>query len=111
MRVKKGVRVSGLQPEMRRVLVVFESIFKSYGVAHGITITSTNDSVHSAGSLHPYGYAVDLRRWSVNGKINGKLKQIIHKAEFQLGSRYDIILEKTHIHIEFDHILKTARFQ
>lgn len=101
MLVKDGVVLAGLHPIMRKVLKVAEDVYKKQGRAEGVTITSTTDGVHSAGSWHPYGFAVDLRtRYFSEAEKN----QVGKKLKLLL-SDYDVIVESTHIHIEIGNAL------
>jgi len=63
------------------------------------TIYSILDGRHHAGSRHYVGLAFDLRIWSIP-----ESSLVAFKAELQrrLGIHYDVILEPTHIHVEFD---------
>lgn len=109
MKIKDdSVNLWGLQPEMQPVLKWAEGIWESF--IHGdLVITSARDGIHSAGSLHYYGYAVDLRTWDSEGEqISMEIKQEmakilrLHLAEY--SSNYDVIIHSTHIHVEYDYI-------
>ncbi len=100
MKTKKGVVLAGLQLEMRLVFIKASHIWKRYG--QELVITSTLDGVHSPGSLHPYGYAVDLRtRYFEPGKV----KSITADLHDALPEGYEVVPHKTHIHVEYDSIL------
>lgn len=62
-----------------------------------IVITSIRDGLHSPGSLHYEGNAFDLRLPS-----KSRITKIVAALRRELGSPYDVVLERTHIHIEFD---------
>lgn len=93
MLIKLGVDISRLNRELRRALNVIEKVFKEYG--QEAVITSTYEGNHSASSLHYADDAVDFRRFSYGVQIVAKLKK-------KLGIDYDVVLEKTHIHVEWD---------
>ncbi len=98
MRVKDTtVNIWGLQKEMRPALRYADKIWADYG--QELVITSARDSMHSAGSLHYYGLAVDLRirYFPVN-----QHRDIKKELELALGSKYDVVLHSSHIHIEYD---------
>ena len=59
MKIKKGVSLIGLRLVMRPVLIEADRIWDDLG--QELVITSCTDGTHSPGSLHYYGYAVDLR--------------------------------------------------
>lgn len=100
MKIKEGVILSGLQLPMRRVLKAAEEIWKSHGRSEGVTVTSGLDGLHSAGSLHYYGYAVDLRTRYFDGVeqsvIHMKLKKALSDNPY-----YTVLLEDTHIHVHY----------
>lgn len=94
MLIKAGVDISRLRPEIRKKLPGIEVIVWQYG-GNELTITSTYEGLHSAGSLHYANLAIDIRRYP---------KEEIGYKEIKewLGEDYDVILEASHIHIEYD---------
>ena len=113
MKLKDGVVLLGLQLQMRVVLMTAESIWKAHG--QELVITSTAEGVHSSGSLHPYGYAVDLRTRDFNDVEARTVSASLRNA---LPAGYDVVLyphryddfgERTavgHIHAEWDDAKK-----
>ena len=101
MKFKDDVIITGLQLQMRKVLIVADKIWKEHG--QELVVTSALDGTHSAGSLHYYGYALDFRSryFSEEDKII-----VSNKLRKRLGSDYDIIVHKTHIHVEYNRILE-----
>lgn len=67
-------------------------------------ITSANDRKHMTGSLHYEDLAWDLR--SNNIPDAGKVEEIARTLRVDLGSDWDVVVEKDHIHVEFDRGLK-----
>lgn len=59
MQIKSGVVMSGLRLCMRPVLIFADEIWRKHD--QELVITSALDGVHSAGSFHYYGFAVDFR--------------------------------------------------
>lgn len=102
MKVAKGVKLSGLKIEMRIVLKIVENIFIKY-VGRKSFITHTNDGIHSPRSLHPYGYAIDYRIRFLKGE---KKKELYERIKDSLPAGFDVILHKTHIHVEWDDAKK-----
>ena len=102
MRLKKGVILTGLQLEMRQVKIAAEAIWKNNG--QECVITSGLDGKHSVGSLHPFGYALDLRT-NYFDKIT-KIK-VSNELQIELGQDYEVHLESTHIHVEYSKIIRT----
>jgi len=91
------VNIWGLEREMQPVLKFAGMIWKDYG--QELVVTSARDSIHSAGSLHYYGLAVDLRTRDFPENQRPDIKKELAMA---LGSKYDVILHSTHMHVEFD---------
>src|SRR3990167_7878975 len=63
------------------------------------TITSCRDGVHKDGSLHYKGEAFDFRTWYWRKEEVGKLVLDLMR---ELGSDYDVVLERDHCHVEYD---------
>jgi hypothetical protein len=95
--LKDGVSVNGVKPELVLGLQIADGYFSENGISK-MTVTSMTDGDHSTGSLHYVGYAADLRIWAIQRE---------HLAEFteglasRLGEEFDVVLEATHIHMEF----------
>jgi hypothetical protein len=94
--IKEGVSLQGLQIEMREVLIQMESIFNK--IDKELVITSGTEGLHSATSLHYYGYALDFRKRHL--KENEKARVLAYLYE-NLHDNYRIIDHDTHYHIEF----------
>ena len=93
---------------MQPVLKNAENIWEQY-IGVQLTITSGRDGIHSAGSMHYYGYAVDLRTWDTEGEqIGDDLRHRIAKALrivlAEFSAYYDVIEHSTHIHVEYDYV-------
>lgn len=97
MKLLPHVEVGGLSPEILLALLVAESLFTEYG--YDLTVTSLKDGRHSTNSLHYIGHAVDIRTMFIPlsrvSEIHSELRSELPKDQ------YDVILEPTHIHIEF----------
>lgn len=105
MKTKYGVKLFGLQLPMRKVLKYAEEVWKQHN--QELWITCTVGSVHSAGSLHPYGYAVDLR----SRYFTSDVKYIVaEKLRRKLGKDYQVLVRKDHIHVEYQKILDDTGF-
>ncbi len=99
MKIKSGV----IMPDklvMRIVLIGANIVWNQY--KRELVITCGKDGTHSAGSLHYYGYAVDLRTrfW-----MKKKKRTVFELLQKRLGSDYRIIWHRTHIHVECRKIL------
>lgn len=64
-----------------------------------IVVTSILDGVHSTRSLHYKGLAFDMRIHIYSQSV---VKSIMEELEYLLGKNYDVVLEKDHIHVEYD---------
>lgn len=97
MKIKEGVILAGLQIKMRLVLIRADVLWSENG--EELVITETLGGVHSPGSLHPYGYAVDLRTRYFKPE---NVPAIAAQLKKRLGANYDVVIHKTHIHVEYD---------
>lgn len=97
MKIKEGASLQGLNIVMRKVLLVAEMLWSRN--KQELVITSGTDGEHSAGSLHYYGYALDLRtRYFTQEEI----KKIVEELRKLLNSDYHVIEHATHIHVEYE---------
>lgn len=96
-KVKKGVNINNLCKEIKYCLEnIQKAIQKLEGKDYIMTITSGNDGVHMKKSLHYENKAIDVRSRDMKYPVGNCL--YIRKA---LGKNYDVILERDHIHIEY----------
>ena len=103
---KKGVDVSGITKEC--IQGMFE-VARYWGA--DITITSVCDGNHKEGSKHYEGNAFDLRTWDPDKPIGTQLPsevkiRLMTKLTEVLGVDYDVVVEPTHLHIEYDPVNK-----
>ena len=96
MIIKEGASIAGLHLLMRPVLKVAEAIWEKAGRSEGVTITTGLNGVHSAGSWHYYGLALDFRTRYFDEPTK---KQVYATLKKHLPA-YDVILHSTHIHVE-----------
>lgn len=96
MKLKTGVKAQGLRPEMLLGIMAAQEVYRAHGFP--VVITSLLDGTHSATSLHYSGCAVDLRTRHVPKSEQQQIRDEIKEA---LGEDYDVILESTHIHMEY----------
>jgi hypothetical protein len=92
--MKPGVNLNGLRSEMVVALLIADGVFGK----HGVIVTSATDGKHGRGSLHYVGLAVDLRTRHLPQGVAAHLKGKLAEA---LGPQYDVVLEKTHLHVEY----------
>lgn len=97
MLIKLGVDISRLKRDIRRALNKIEHISRRVSGRETV-VTSTYEGNHSPGSLHYADRAVDIR-------LAGDLmtnKNMVRELQKALGRSFDVVLETTHIHIEYD---------
>lgn len=97
MKTKDGVKINGIKPEMLMGLNIAEGYFNTYGISQ-MVVTSAVDGKHGIGSLHYVGYAADVRTWAIP---KADLPTFTVGLAEELGKEFDVVLEKDHIHIEF----------
>ena len=98
MRIKRGVDIAGIRPEMVIAMMIAKDIIERYNVE--FVITSAKDGKHGRGSLHYVQLAIDVRRRDFNDNI--VVKQITEEMKDHLGEQFDVVLESTHWHIEYN---------
>jgi len=101
MVLKDGVILNGLNIKMRQVLIAAEKVWKKYGMEDGVTITSGLDGCHAAGSRHYYGLALDMRTKYFTDEIKN---QVAYELEAKLTDDYLVIVESTHIHVQYNRV-------
>jgi len=94
MLLKLGVSIEKLSRKARRGLEVVAAVFAEFG--HEAIVTSTYEGNHSPRSLHYANDAFDVRL-----PPDGVLR-IAAGVRERLGGDFDVVLEKDHIHIEYD---------
>lgn len=61
-------------------------------------ITSGDDGDHMVGSKHYEGLALDFRIRTIEQRLQGPVAIAVREA---LGDEYDVVLEATHLHVEY----------
>ncbi len=97
MLVKLGVDTSKLKPPIRKKLNRVDAIFHTYG--YEAIVSSTYEGDHSAGSLHYAHLAIDFRTRLLKRHHVDLISLAIRD---ELGRDYDVVVEASHIHIEYD---------
>lgn len=103
--LKPGVKIAGIKPELMVGLQVAVGVYAGLGV--DCVVTSVTDGKHKAGSKHYCGMAADLR--TRNFGTNEQMDRAVAQLRTRLNGYpdnyhgdWDIILEKDHIHMEYD---------
>ena len=98
MRYKDGVKVQGMQPEAIAAQHVVAAVYAKYGQM--LVVTSVMDGKHKRKSAHDNGYAFDCRTRFF--RTIGIVRAVADDIRERLTDEYDVIVETTHIHVEFD---------
>ena len=96
MNLKEGVQIQGATTELLFGLIVANQVYSDFG--YELTVTSLLDGKHSLSSLHYSGNAGDLRTRNVAPEDRPPIRD---KIKENLGIDYDVVLESTHIHLEY----------
>lgn len=97
MKLKEGVRILGIRPEVALAMIIVEGVYQEHG--YELVVTSGVDGTHSQGSLHYSGGAFDCRTYFVD--TDKEVAEIAHKIRESLGDEFDVVVEDTHIHVEW----------
>lgn len=108
MILKPGAQIDGLGPEVRAALPIMEDARRDALEAccrAPMAVTSgaeghAGDGVHGEHSLHYQGRAVDLRVLDFAHVWAAALTA-------RLGPGWDVVLERDHLHVEYDSKGKT----
>ena len=99
---KDGVHINGshLYPEMTKITEMARITAPTTDDGK-VWITSANDSQHGDASLHYKDKAFDLRISNITGQVHYEAELWAERLALALGPEYDVVLEKNHIHVEF----------
>lgn len=98
MKLKKGVKLNGVKPELAFVMPLINGIVEQYDKKEGCVATSLCDGKHRRGSLHYVGLAIDIRSRNITKRGQ---KACLKKLKVSLGAEFDVILHPTHYHVEY----------
>ena len=97
MKLKNGVSLYGLHPKMQVANGIAAVIYQEAG--QELVVTAGLDGKHGDNSLHYKGRACDYRTWYFSDE---QKKEVVQELARRLGDDYDVVLEATHIHCEYD---------
>jgi len=108
-KIKAGVSVRGLAPEMLIADAVVAAVYQELGALE-LVITSIGDGTHGDHSLHTRDplriLATDYRRWTLRfetgGAVNDRAPEAARLIQHRLRDQFDVVLESDHLHVEFD---------
>lgn len=95
--IKSGVDLRGLSPQMAIAYTIACGIYVSHGKR--CRITSGVEGKHGHNSLHYKGQALDLGTRDYQDQLKVTIRDEMKEA---LGDQFDVVLEPTHLHVEFD---------
>lgn len=99
MKLKPGVKIKGIQPELVLGLMVANQVYEDNDLDLIVTSLMEEGNIHSPNSKHKVGLAADLR---INTVASNFWSTLLRQLKFALGKDFDVVLESDHIHIEFD---------
>lgn len=94
--IKKGVKINGVKPEMVLGIIIIQSVFDKHGKT--LVITEVTGGKHGYGSLHYSGNAVDIRTRDFTLEETNIIANDLREA---LRENFDVVVENTHIHAEY----------
>lgn len=97
LKLKKGVSLLGAATQTILGITSAAFIYHSYG--ENCTVTSVVDGKHGRHSHHYKGCAWDLRTRNLSPDVAMSIARELQEA---LGDEFQVVLEKDHIHCEFD---------
>ena len=103
MRLKAGVKLAHLSPQMALGAAIVAAVYSRFGVE--CVVTSANDSKHSQRSKHYVGDALDFR--TKQATLDGREEDLREEVKAALGDDFDVVLEDVgtdneHLHVEYD---------
>ena len=102
IKTKNGVVINGAHflPEIAKIVQVARETAPQL-TDDTVWITSANDSKHMVGSLHYENKAFDIRTRNIINKEKFAPKWT-EAMQRELGGDYDVVWERTHLHVEYD---------
>lgn len=106
MKIKPGVSLANLQPQMVLAALVVDSVFRRGG--YDATITSGSDGDHKGLPVvgdtrdpHYTGKAFDIRTSDLKSE---DVPSLVQALQVCLGAEFVVITESNHLHIQWGHI-------
>lgn len=90
----------GVQPPLLRIFAGISNVAQKLDHPKSVCITSGIDGSHSTTSLHYQLCALDVRTRTF--RTLADKRAFAQAMRDELGTDYDVVLERTHLHVEFD---------
>jgi len=108
IKLKSCVNIDGMTKECFKAISIVHDYFYIYR-DEDLTVTSIADGNHKMGSKHYDGDAFDVRTWDYTKPLGTQLDMveklgIATELTARLGVNYDVVIESTHLHIEYDPV-------
>lgn len=99
IKIKSGVEISHISFALPRVMLIvyYAQLLSPEG--YEVTITSGCEGKHSPRSKHHIGKALDLR---IRDLPEGFAKTWARRLQRRLGDEYFVLLEETHLHMQWN---------
>lgn len=95
--IKPGVSIAKLTPQMAMGYTIIMAVGRELSI--DVIVTSGDDGKHMENSKHYDGNALDFRIRHVDANRRRFFQKAVQEA---LGSNFDVVLEPTHLHVEYD---------
>ena len=102
--IKHSVSIAGLKPEAMLGIVIVHEAYKDLGKE--FVLTSVVDGTHSKRSHHYKGMAFDCRTRHLSAL---DLVDLADTCQQRLGQDFQVVLESTHLHVEYDPLRLQGR--
>ena len=94
---------AGVKPELLVIVAALANVAQDTHDVAQIVITSGTDGKHMEGSKHDTGEAIDVR--TRNFPSTQAIYTFAVKMRRRLGANYQVIIERDHIHVEYDPLV------
>jgi len=98
----KPAKVKGLGVEILLAIIIAKDLLAEMFDGLGLVITCGSDSHEdNMKSLHNWSRAFDMRSRDIPEPKQKNTRDYANELESRLGNEYDVVVERRHIHIEF----------
>ena len=102
IKIKTGVKflhTSFMWPDVMRIIYIVQKMAPE---GYEVTVTSAADGEHNPKSAHYKGRAIDFRIRDF--PKDKSLETWKNRVQAALGSCYFVLLEKTHLHVQYNGV-------